>query len=571
MKKLFRFLKPYRRQSVLSPLFKLIEVGFELAVPLVVASIIDRGIPSGDSGYVVKMCLLLAGFSAAGLLCAVSAQYFAAKAATGFSHDISRELFRHIQTLSSSQTDALGEASLITRLTSDVNLIQTGLNLTLRLLLRSPFVVFGAMIMAFTIDVKTAMLFVYSIPVLCAVIFFVMLVCIPLYRKIQVRLEGLLRLTRENLTGARVIRAFGAQNAESEKFSGENGELSAEMRRTGRISALLNPATAVIVNAAIILLLYTGALRVDSGELTTGEVVALYNYMAQILVELIKLADLIINVAKSLAAAGRVSAVLEIKPDMTCPDGGATPDTDAAAVEFKNVNMSYSGADDALTDISFTLPKGGRLGIIGGTGSGKSTLVNLIPRLYDAASGEVRVFGSGVKEYSEEELRSIVGIVPQNAELFSGTIRDNLTLGGVSATDAELYSALRTAQGQFVLDKDGGLDAELEQGGKNLSGGQRQRLTIARALARKPLILILDDSASALDAATDASLRRALRGLDVTLIIVSQRVSAMRGTDGIIVLDDGKLVGRGTEEELLGSCPVYREIYASQTRGEAAV
>ena len=572
MKKLLIYLKDYRKEAVLGPLFKLLEASFELIVPLVVAAIIDQGIAARDQGVIIRKCLILVALGLVGLLCSVTAQYFAAKAATGFVRQLRHALFSHIQRFSYRALDRLGISTLITRMTSDMNQVQTGLNLTLRLLLRSPFVVFGAMIMAFTIDVQAALWFAVAIPVLSLVVFGIMLVSIPLYRKVQARLDSVLGITRENLTGVRVLRAFRREESEIEAFGEKNEQLTALQKYVGRISALMNPVTYVLINLAIILLVNTGALRVEAGLITQGAVVALYNYMSQILVELIKLANLIINITKSIACGKRIQSVLDTEAGE--PAVSDAPEGDAAVrVEFRHVSLQYSeGADASLTDISFSALPGETIGIIGGTASGKSSLVHLIPRFYDATEGQVFVDGRDVRAWDPALLRSHVGIVPQKAVLFRGSIRDNLRWGREDASDEELIRAAEAAQALDVLEAKGGLDGEIEQGGRNLSGGQRQRLTIARALVRQPEILILDDSASALDFATDAALRASLRRLEgsPTVFIVSQRTSSIQQADRIIVLDDGKMVGFGRHEELLRSCPVYQEIYDSQFRKEAA-
>ncbi len=545
---------------------KLLEASLELLVPLVIAEVIDGGIASGDTPYIIKMGLMLALLAASGLICTALAQYFSAKAAVGFTSQLRRALFKHIQSLSYSNLDFVGPSTLITRMTGDMNQVQTGLNLTLRLLLRSPFVVFGAMIMAFTIDVKSAMIFAVTIPVLTVVVFGIMLISIPLYKKVQAALDGVLGLTRENLTGARVIRAFRAEQRETDEFSLKNDTLTDMQRFVGRISALLNPITFIIINAAILLLMHRGAINVESGVLTQGQVIALYNYMSQILVELIKLADLIINITKSMACAGRISRVLDIEEgqavDTSLPAGDKNE-----VVEFRNASLKYGGAsENSLTDISLTAMRGEVIGIIGGTGCGKTTLVNMIPRFYDASEGAVYVDGADVRSVEPSVLRSKIGIVPQKAVLFRGTIRENLQFGDVNASDESIYEALRASQAMDVVESKGGLDAMIEQDGRNLSGGQRQRLTIARALVKKPEILILDDSASALDFATDAALRKALRALSYKPVtfIVSQRTSSVMSADKIAVLEDGRLVGLGSHEQLLNECETYREIYDSQ-------
>lgn len=568
MKKLLVYLKDYIKESILGPLFKLLEALFELFVPLVIAAIIDTGIENGDTGYIIKMCLVLVLLGFVGLAFSITAQYFAAKASVGFVSKIRHVLFGHIQSLSYSELDQIGTSTLITRMTSDMNQVQNGMNLALRLLLRSPFVVFGAMIMAFTIDVPSAMIFVYVTIVLLIVVFGIMLGSIPLYKKVQQKLDAVMTVTRENLTGVRVIRAFCKEDEETDNFINKNNELTASQKFVGKISALMNPVTYVIINLAIIWLIHTGAVRVEAGILTQGAVVALYNYMSQILVELIKLANLIINITKSIACGNRIQAVLDIKPDLESGNSSCNE----GSVEFDHVNLRYKNAGaDSLSDITFTAAKGETIGIIGGTGSGKSSLVNLIPRFYDAASGEVKVGGVNVKDMDVEQLREKIGVVPQKAVLFHGTIRENMQWGVTNASDDEIMEAIEAAQGLDVIKAKGGLDCEIEQGGKNLSGGQRQRLTIARALVKKPEILILDDSASALDFATDAALRKSLRELDYhpTVFIVSQRTSSIQHADRIIVLDDGAAVGIGTHDELMKSCSVYQEIYNSQFKKEA--
>ncbi|MBO5524299.1 MAG: ABC transporter ATP-binding protein [Roseburia sp.] len=577
MKKLLVYLKDYKKESVLGPLFKLLEASFELIVPLVMAAIIDRGVAFADKPYILKMCLVLVLLAVIGLVCSITAQYFAAKAAVGFSTGLRHALFEHIEKLSFSEMDTVGTSTLITRMTSDVNQVQNGVNLVLRLFLRSPFIVFGAMIMAFTIDVKAALVFVVAIPLLSVVVFGIMLVSIPLYKKVQGALDKVLGITRENLTGARVIRAFNKEEEEIENFNGHNEMLTAAQVYVGKISALMNPVTYVIVNGAIVALVWIGAIRVDNGFITQGEVVALVNYMSQILVELVKLANLIININKSIACGNRIQAVLELEPsirDTGVPISEPSAKTAGGfAVEFSHVGLTYAGAgDESLTDIHFAVKKGETVGIIGGTGSGKSSVVNLIPRFYEATAGSVLVDGKDVREYSLKELRDKVGVVLQKAVLFKGTIRENLAWGNGSATEQEMAEALRIAQAkEFVEAKEGGLDFEIEQGGKNLSGGQRQRLTIARALVKRPEILILDDSASALDFATDAALRKAIREMEgeTTVFIVSQRAASIRHADKIVVLDDGAVVGLGTHEELLAGCEVYQEIYYSQFKKAA--
>ncbi len=571
LKKLLVHIKQYRKESLLGPLFKLMEALFELFVPLVIASIIDNGISGGDRAHVIRMCLVLVVLGIIGLCFSITAQYFAAKASVGFSKNLRHELFKHIESLSYSEIDQVGNSTLITRMTSDINQIQTGVNLTLRLLLRSPFVVFGAMIMAFTINFKAALIFAVTIPVLSVVVFGIMLWCIPLYKKVQQKLDGVLGKTRENLTGVRVIRAFCKENEEIEEFESRNALLCAAQKFVGRISALMNPVTYVIINLAIIVLIHTGAVQVNSGEISQGDVVALYNYMSQILVELIKLANLIISLTKCVACGNRVQALFEIKSSLDVK--GKNPEIKGdTAVEFRGVSLRYKNAgDDSLTDMNFSVKRGETVGIIGGTGSGKSSLVNMIPRFYDATAGEVLVDGVDVKSYTLEELRSKIGIVPQKAVLFRGTIRENMQWGKNDASDAEIMKAALTAQAADVIESKGGLNFEIEQGGKNLSGGQRQRFTIARALVKNPEILILDDSASALDFATDAALRKAIRSMESnpTVFIVSQRTSSIQHADKIIVMEDGKIAAVGKHEELLRSCPVYNEIYSSQFKKEA--
>ena len=572
MKKLLCYLKEYKKESVLGPLFKLLEATLELFVPLVVAAIIDTGIGNQDRGYVVKMCLVLVLLGLIGLAFSVTAQYFAAKAAVGFVTTIRHVLFGHIQKLSYAELDTQGTSTLITRMTSDMNQVQNGVNLTLRLLLRSPFVVIGAMVMAFTIDVKAALVFVVGIPALAVVVFGVMLACIPLYRKVQNRLDKVLGLTRENLTGVRVLRAFCKEEEQEAEFQKQNQTLTDTQKFVGRISALLNPLTYVIINVAIIALIWIGAIRVDMGIITQGAVVALYNYMSQILTELIKLANLIINITKSVACGNRIQSVLEVEPSVK--DGAATVSGDGEAgksaysVVFEHAGIRYpDAAQEAVSDITLNVRPGETIGIIGGTGSGKSSMVNLIPRFYDCSSGAVSVDGRNVCTYGLTELRDKIGVVPQKSVLFAGTIRSNMQWGKPDATDEEIFAALEIAQAKDVVSKkEKGLDTEVEQGGKNFSGGQRQRLTIARALVKQPEILILDDSSSALDFATDAALRMAIGSMKhkPTLFIVSQRTSAIQYADKIVVLDDGSVVGIGTHEELMNTCEVYREIYDSQ-------
>lgn len=570
MKKLLIYLKAYRKEACLAPIFKMLEAVFELFVPLVIKGIIDYGIAAEDRAYCLRMGLLLLLLAVIGLAMATTAQWFSARAAAGFAAKIKQVLMEHIQKLSYTELDTIGTSTLITRMTSDVNQVQTGTNLVLRLFMRSPFIVFGSMIMAFTIDFKAAMIFVITIPLLSVVVFGIMLSSIPLYKKVQSQLDRVLGITRENLTGVRVIRAFNKEEEEISHFKTENEQFTRLQTFVGKISALMNPLTFVIVNSAILVLVWTGAWRVEGGILTQGAVVALVNYMSQILVELIKLADLIINITKAVACGNRIQKVLEVEPSMEngskeCIEEKRTP---ANSVDFNHVSLTYSGAGaPSLTDIDLHVKTGQTIGIIGGTGSGKTSVVNLIPRFYDATQGNVLVFGKPVKEQDMESLRSQIAVVPQKAVLFAGTIRENMKWGKEDATDEEIMEALTIAQAaEVVQKKEGGLDAFVEQGGKNLSGGQRQRLTIARALVRKPRILILDDSASALDFATDAALRKAIREMKnaPTVFIVSQRTSSIRFADQILVLDDGKSVGVGTHDELLTTCSVYKEIYDSQ-------
>lgn len=575
MKKLLYFMKDYKKESVLAPLFKMLEAFFELFVPLVVASIIDDGIVPKDSGHIIRMCLLLLVLAAVGLTCSITAQYFAAKSAVGAATGIRYELFTHIQTLGYEEMDTVGTSTLITRMTSDINQVQNGINLVLRLFLRSPFIVFGAMIMAFTIDVKAAMIFVVAIILLSIVVFGVMFITKPLYKKVQSGLDTILGTTRENLTGVRVIRAFHQEQAEYNKFLAENEELTSLQKFAGKISGLTNPLTFIIINFAILVLIHTGAVRVSLGTLSQGQVVALYNYMSQILVELIKLANLIISVTKAMACFNRIQDVFHIEPSMkegtktVAAAGNTTP-----AVEFKNVSFTYAGGGDhAVENISFKAMPGQTIGIIGGTGSGKSTLVNLIPRFYDVSEGEVDIAGKNIQDYTYGSLRNTISVVPQKAQLFAGTIRDNLTFGCPDATEEQIEEALAISQAkEFVDTKEGRLDAKIEQGGKNLSGGQRQRLTLARALVPQSDILIMDDSASALDYATDARLRKAIQDMKrkPTVFIVSQRTSSIQNADMILVLDDGTIAGQGTHEQLLKSCNIYREIYETQFKKEEA-
>lgn len=593
MKKLLVYLRDYRKESILGPLFKMLEAAFELLVPLVVAGLIDRGIGKGDTAYIVRMCLLLVGLGALGLVSSATAQYFAARAATGFGLRVRHALYDHIQHLSFTELDTLGTSTLVTRMTSDMNQVQNGVNMTLRLLLRSPFIVFGAMALAFTIDTTAALIFVVAIPALSVVVFGIMLWSIPLYKRVQARLDNVLDSTRENLTGARVLRAFCKEEEETADFKARNAALTKAQKYVGRISALMNPVTYVMINLAIVWLVWTGAVRVDAGLLTQGAVVALYNYMSQILVELIKLANLIITITRAVACGNRIQDVMEIRNTMedvaqqaalNAPQAAtgaavgslpATPQPDAAAcaVAFHNVALRYQNAGDtALSGLNLAVERGQTVGIIGGTGAGKTSLVNLIPRFYDVADGEVLVDGVNVKDYPLATLRAKIGMVPQQAVLFHGTLRDNLRWGKADATDEELWAALSVAQAKTVAEEKGGLDFAIEQSGRNLSGGQKQRLTIARALVRNPEILILDDSASALDYATDAALRKAIREMPAhpTVLVVSQRAASLQFADQIVVLDDGAVAGIGTSAELLKTCDVYREIYESQFPKEDA-
>lgn len=580
MKKLLIYLRDYKKESVLGPLFKLLEASFELIVPLVVASMIDVGISGNDKGYIIRMCLIMAALGLIGLICAVTAQYFAAKAAVGFATKLRHGLFSHIQSLSFSQMDKEGTSTLITRMTSDINQVQSGVNLVLRLFLRSPFIVFGAMIMAFTVDVKAALIFVVVIPILSVIVFGIMLISIPMFKKVQGGLDKVLGITRENLTGVRVIRAFGEEEHEILKFDEETDRLKHLQEVAGRISALMNPLTYVVINGGLIVLIYTGALQVEAGILTQGQVVALVNYMSQILVELVKLANLIITVTKAFACGNRIQNIFEIPAGMEtsststntssleAQSGSSSPETEKGTVEFDHVSLRYyEGGEQALTDIHFKAKKGATIGVIGGTGSGKSSLVNLIPRFYDVEKGSVKVDGRDVREYPLTQLRDKIGVVMQKAVLFKGTIRENLLWGNENASDEDLLEAIKAAQAEeFVLQKRDKLDEMIEQEGRNLSGGQKQRLSIARALVKKPEILILDDSSSALDYATDAALRKSIKDLpgEITVFIVSQRASSMLHADTIIVLDDGDVAGMGTHEELLKGCEVYQEIYYSQ-------
>lgn len=582
MGRLMKYLKDYKKESVLAPLFKLLEAFFELMVPLVMANIIDKGIAASDEGYIAKMGFCLLGLAVIGLVAAVTAQFFAAKAAVGFSTKLRQALFDHIQSLNFTNIDKAGTSTMITRMTSDINQVQSGVNMVLRLFLRSPIIVFGAMIMAFTIDVKSALIFVVAIPLLAVVVFGIMMWTMPLYKKVQANLDRVLGITRENLTGVRVIRAFHKEAAEEERFRSHTKALADSQTFVGKISAIMNPVTNVIVNGAVIALIYTGAVQVNIGNLTQGEVIAIINYMSQILVELVKLANLIVTITKAMACADRIAGVFEIRNEegalfLAGKDSGKTGADDTVGavsggempfLEFDHVSLTYAGAGaETLHDIHFTVNKGETVGVIGGTGSGKSSLVNLIPGFYPVTEGAVRLNGTDIRAMSEEELRNRIGVVPQKAVLFKGTVRSNLQWGKPDATEEEMWQAIDTAQAREVVEgKSGKLDAVIAQNGKNLSGGQRQRLTIARALVRKPEILILDDSASALDYATDAKLRGALRALEgrTTTFIVSQRASTIRHADKIIVLDDGEMAGIGTHDELMQSCGVYREIYFSQ-------
>lgn len=566
MRKLLKYMHGYGKECTLGPLFKLLEAYFELLIPLVVASLVDDGILKNNTGYAVRMCIVMIVLGVIGLVCAVTAQFFAAKAAVGFSTRLRHAVMENILKLSYSQIDTLGTSTMVTRMTSDINQVQNGVNLTLRLLLRSPFVVFGAMIMAFTIDVQAALVFVGLIPVLCVIVFGIMLITMPMYKRVQTSLDNVTSSTRQNLSGVRVLRAFCKEEAESKDFSGKLDKLMNRQLSAGRISALMNPITFVAVNLAVVLLIRIGAVKVDGGILSQGLVVALYNYMTQILVELIKMANLIITLTKAVACGNRVADMLALEPSQK--NGTLSGKSIAGTVEFENVTAQYGGAaQPSLENICFTAKPGQTVGIIGGTGSGKTTLVNLIPRLYDAEGGCVKIDGVDVREYDMDSLRSRIGVVPQKAELFKGTIRQNLLWGREDASDTELWEALDAAQAREVVkDKEGELDASVEQGGVNFSGGQRQRLTIARALVRKPAILILDDSVSALDYATDANLRMAIRKMKnaPTTFIVSQRAASVRFADEILVLDDGVMVGKGTHDTLLKNCPTYREIYYSQ-------
>ena len=572
MKHLLKYMKGYGKECVLGPLFKLLEASFELLIPFVVAAIVDTGIANSDTGYIVNMCLVMIALGVIGMICAFTAQYFAARAAVGFAARLRHSVMEHILKLSYSQIDTIGTSTMVTRMTADINQVQNGVNLTLRLLLRSPFVVFGAMIMAFLIDFDAALVFVGLIAVLCVIVFGIMLITMPMYKRVQSGLDNVTAATRQNLAGVRVLRAFCKESSEITEFEKNTDILTNRQLSAGRISALMNPVTFVIVNLAVVLLVREGAIKVEGGMLTQGLVIALYNFMTQILVELIKMANLIISMTKAAACANRVSAVLQIQPEDAV--SGKTLDTLKGHVAFRNVSARYAGAaEDSLENISFTAQPGQTIGVIGGTGSGKSTLVNLIPGFYPVSQGQVLVDGADVRDLDAGSLRGRIGIVPQKAVLFKGTIRENLRWGNENATDEELWDALTIAQAREVVkDKAGELDAEVQQGGSNFSGGQRQRLTIARALVRKPSILILDDSASALDYATDAALRMAIRNMKnaPTTFIVSQRAASVRFADQILVLDDGCLVGKGTHEELLECCEVYQEIYYSQFPKEVA-
>ena len=565
MRRLLRYMKGYGKECALGPLFKLLEATFELLIPLVVAAIVDTGIGKSDGSYVVKMCLLMIALGIIGLICAVTAQFFAAKAAVGFSTRIRQALMQHILSMSYSDLDRVGTSTLITRMTSDINQVQSGVNLTLRLLLRSPFVVFGAMVMAFTIDFDAALVFVGVIPVLCVIVFGIMLITMPMYKKVQGKLDAVTAATRQNLTGVRVLRAFCMEQDQTEEYDAKTEDLMVGQVKVGRISALMNPITFVVVNIAVVVLIHVGALKVEGGILTQGLVVALYNYMSQILVELIKMANLIITMTKAVACGNRISDVLEQQTERT---GTKVPVSLSGAVTFRDVSLTYDEAQEpSLEHIDFVVEPGQTIGVIGGTGSGKSSLVHLVPGFYPATEGAVLLDGVDVRELNQNVLREKIGIVPQKAVLFKGTIRDNLLWGNADASEEELWEALTVAQAaEVVKGKEGGLDAPVEQGGVNFSGGQRQRLTIARALVRKPSVLILDDSASALDYATDAKLRMAIAGMEhkPTTFIVSQRASSVRFADRILVLEDGLLVGNGTHDELMKSCDVYQEIYYSQ-------
>ena len=572
MKDLIKYLRHYIKESILAPLFKMLEASFELFVPLVMAAIIDTGIKNSDKPYIFKMGMVLVGLAIVGFISALSAQYFAAKAAVGFGKELRGDLYRHINTLSYSEIDKIGTSTLITRLTADVNQMQTAVNLFLRLFLRSPFIVIGAVVMAFTVDPKTAIIFAVSIPLLAVVVFGIMFYSVPIYKKVQNRLDSVMRMTRENLSGVRVIRAFNHEQKEIEEFDKCSEELKDMQLYGGKISAYLNPITYVIVNLSIVLIIYVGGLRVDTGRLTQGEVISLINYMSQVLVELIKLSNLIINLTKSVACGNRINDVFKIKPSIN--DGSGIKTENDTAVEFDHVSATYAGSNEkSLDSLTLNVPRGSTVGIIGATGSGKTTLINLIPRFYDVSGGSLKVNGTDVRNYNVDELRKLVGVVPQKAALVSGTVRDNMKWGKPDATDEEINAALKTAQALVFVDEKDGLDSKILQGGKNLSGGQIQRLTIARALVRKPEILILDDSSSALDFATDAALRRAIKSDtdNMTVFIVSQRFSTIKNADMIIVLDDGRVCGIGKHDELFESCEEYRDICESQLSSKEAV
>lgn len=572
MKDLIKYLRHYIKESILAPLFKMLEASFELFVPLVMAAIIDTGIKNSDKPYIFKMGMVLVGLAIVGFISALSAQYFAAKAAVGFGKELRGDLYRHINTLSYSEIDKIGTSTLITRLTADVNQMQTAVNLFLRLFLRSPFIVIGAVVMAFTVDPKTAIIFAVSIPLLAVVVFGIMFYSVPIYKKVQNRLDSVMRMTRENLSGVRVIRAFNHEQRETEDFDKCSEELKDMQLYGGKISAYLNPITYVIVNLSIVLIIYVGGLRVDTGRLTQGEVISLINYMSQVLVELIKLSNLIINLTKSVACGNRINDVFKIKPSIN--DGSGIKTENDTAVEFDHVSATYAGSNEkSLDSLTLNVPRGSTVGIIGATGSGKTTLINLIPRFYDVSGGSLKVNGTDVRNYNVDELRKLVGVVPQKAALVSGTVRDNMKWGKPDATDEEINAALKTAQALDFVDEKDGLDSKILQGGKNLSGGQIQRLTIARALVRKPEILILDDSSSALDFATDAALRRAIKSDtdNMTVFIVSQRFSTIKNADMIIVLDDGRVCGIGKHDELFESCEEYRDICESQLSSKEAV
>lgn len=572
MKDLIKYLRHYIKESILAPLFKMLEASFELFVPLVMAAIIDTGIKNSDKPYIFKMGMVLVGLAIVGFISALTAQYFAAKAAVGFGRELRGDLYRHINTLSYSEIDKIGTSTLITRLTADVNQMQTAVNLFLRLFLRSPFIVIGAVVMAFTVDPKTAIIFAVSIPILAVVVFGIMFYSVPIYKKVQNRLDSVMRMTRENLSGVRVIRAFNHEQREIEDFDKCSEELKDMQLYGGKISAYLNPITYVIVNLSIVLIIYVGGLRVDTGRLTQGEVISLINYMSQVLVELIKLSNLIINLTKSVACGNRINDVFKIKPSIN--DGSGIKAENDTAVEFDHVSATYAGSNEkSLDSLTLNVPRGSTVGIIGATGSGKTTLINLIPRFYDVSGGSLKVNGTDVRNYNVDELRKLVGVVPQKAALVSGTVRDNMKWGKPDATDEEINAALKTAQALDFVDEKDGLDSKILQGGKNLSGGQIQRLTIARALVRKPEILILDDSSSALDFATDAALRRAIKSDtdNMTVFIVSQRFSTIKNADMIIVLDDGRVCGIGKHDELFESCEEYRDICESQLSRKEAV